>query len=167
MEFDGDSKSASLFVPEDAKGLSSYIRFKDRISGEKYRLSDNGIILTEKVCSLLGIKIGDTVIIKEGETKTVRAKVEHITENYMHHNIYMSKDLYQKLYGEEPEYNQILLKDKDRSEKTETDLGKGLLKQEGWHLFPLSLILKRDERYAEQSEYCCVFLIVSADSWLL
>ena len=43
----------------------------------------------------------------------------------------MSKDLYQKLYGEEPEYNQILLKDKDRSEKTETDLGKGLLKQEG------------------------------------
>ena len=131
LEFDGDSKSASLFVPEDAKGLSSYIRFKDRISGEKYRLSDNGIILTEKVCSLLGIKIGDTVIIKEGETKTVRAKVEHITENYMHHNIYMSKDLYQKLYGEEPEYNQILLKDKDRSEKTETDLGKGLLKQEG------------------------------------
>ena len=131
VEFDGDSKSASLFVPEDAKELSSYIRLKDRISGEKYRLSDNGIILTEKVCSLLGIKIGDTVIIKEGETKTVRAKVEHITENYMHHNIYMSKDLYQKLYGEEPEYNQILLKDKDRSEKTETDLGKGLLKQEG------------------------------------
>lgn len=131
VEFDGDSKSASLFVPEDAKELSSYIRFKDRISGEKYRLSDNGIILTEKVCSLLGIKIGDTVIIKEGETKTVRAKVEHTTENYMHHNIYMSKDLYQKLYGEEPEYNQILLKDKDRSEKTETDLGKGLLKQEG------------------------------------
>lgn len=131
LEFDGNSKSASLFVPEDAKELLSYIRFKDRKSGEKYRLSDNGIILTEKVCSLLGIKIGDTVIIKEGETKTVRAKVEHITENYMHHNIYMSKDLYQKLYGEEPEYNQILLKDKDRSEKTETDLGKGLLKQEG------------------------------------
>lgn len=131
LEFDGDSKSASLFVPEDAKELLSYIRFKDRKSGEKYRLSDNGIILTEKVCSLLGIEIGDTVIIKEGETKTVRAKVEHITENYMHHNIYMSKGLYQKLYGEEPEYNQILLKDKDRSEKTETDLGKGLLKQEG------------------------------------
>lgn len=131
LEFDGDSKSASLFVPEDAKELLSYIRFKDRKSGEKYQLSDNGIILTEKVCSLLGIEIGDTVIIKEGETKTVRAKVEHITENYMHHNIYMSKGLYQKLYGEEPEYNQILLKDKDRSEKTETDLGKGLLKQEG------------------------------------
>lgn len=131
LEFDGNSKSASLFVPEDAKELLSYIRFKDRKSGEKYRLSDNGIILTEKVCSLLGIEIGDTVIIKEGETKTVRAKVEHITENYMHHNIYMSKGLYQKLYGEEPEYNQILLKDKDRSEKTETDLGKGLLKQEG------------------------------------
>lgn len=131
LEFDGDSKSASLFVPEDAKELLSYIRFKDRKSGEKYRLSDNGIILTEKVCSLLGIEIGDTVIIKEGETKTVRVKVEHITENYMHHNIYMSKGLYQKLYGEEPEYNQILLKDKDRSEKTETDLGKGLLKQEG------------------------------------
>ena len=131
LEFDGNSKSASLFVPEDAKELLSYIRFKDRKSGEKYRLSDNGIILTEKVCSLLGIKIGDTVIIKEGATKPVRANVEHITENYMHHNIYMSKDLYQKLYGEEPEYNQILLKDKDRSEKTETDLGKGLLKQEG------------------------------------
>lgn len=131
VEFDGDRKSASLFVPEDAKELSAYIRFKDRMSGEKYRLSDSGVILTEKVCTLLGIKEGDTVTIKEGETKSVGAKVEHITENYMRHNVYMSKKLYQKLYGEKPEYNQILLKNKDRSDKTETNLGKGLLKQDG------------------------------------
>lgn len=131
VEFDGESKSATLAVPENVKEITSYIHFKDRKSGETYELSDNGIILTEKVCSLLGIKEGDTVTLKEGETKKVRAKVEHITENYMRHNVYMSKGLYRKLYGEAPEYNQILLKNKNRSEKLETTLGRELLKQDG------------------------------------
>lgn len=131
VEFDGESKSASLFVPENVKDISSYIHFKDRKSGKAYQLSRNGVILTEKVCSLLGIKEGDTVILKEGETKKVKVKVEHITENYMRHNIYMSRELYQKLYGESPEYNQFLLKNKNRSGREETELGGKLLKQDG------------------------------------
>lgn len=131
MEFDGESKSATLFVPENAGDIADYIRFKDRTSKEKYQLSDNGVILTEKVCSLLGIKEGDTVIIKEGEMKKVRAKVEHITENYMRHNVYMSRSLYEKLYGETPKYNQILLKDREKTENAEIFLGKELLKQDG------------------------------------
>ncbi|MBS7007602.1 ABC transporter permease [Anaerostipes sp.] len=131
VEFDGESKSASLVVPENIRELSSYIHFKDRKTGETYKLSENGIILTEKVCSLLGIKEGDTVTLKEGEMKKVRAKVEHITENYMRHSVYMSQALYRKLYGEAPSYNQILLKNKNRSEKLETTLGRQLLKLDG------------------------------------
>lgn len=131
VEFDGESKSATLFVPENAGDIADYIRFKDRTSKEKYQLSDNGVILTEKVCSLLGIKEGDTVIIKEGEMKKVRVTVEHITENYMRHNVYMSRSLYEKLYGETPKYNQILLKDREKTENAEIFLGKELLKQDG------------------------------------
>lgn len=131
VEFDGESKSATLFVPENAGDITEYIHFKDRTSGESYQLSDNGVILTEKVCSLLSIKEGDTVVIKEGEMKKVRVKVEHITENYMRHNVYMSRSLYEKLYGEKPDYNQVLLKNRDKTEKTETLLGKNLLEQDG------------------------------------
>ena len=113
---------------------------EDRNGKEKAKpiLSEENIALNVKVKDKEeAIRYAGKILVENAYTTPKyidvykRQKVEHITENYMHHNIYMSKDLYQKLYGEEPEYNQILLKDKDRSEKTETDLGKGLLKQEG------------------------------------
>ena len=51
---------------------------------------------------------GDTVILTEDE-KHVEAVVEHITENYFMHYIYMSKELYEKLYGNEPEWNMLFV----------------------------------------------------------
>ncbi len=101
-------KSAYLIVPSDEEKLDSYILLQDRKSGESYELDGSGIIISEKLATLLDVSEGDTVILTEDE-KHVEAVVEHITENYFMHYIYMSKELYEKLYGNEPEWNMLFV----------------------------------------------------------
>ena len=45
-----------LIVPEKTDVLSDYIVLENRVSKEKYSLSDNGVVITEKLAKLLGIK---------------------------------------------------------------------------------------------------------------
>jgi putative ABC transport system permease protein len=105
IEKDGVEKSAYLVVPQVPEELDSYIHLQDRVTQEAYSLDSDGIILNEKLASVLGIDEGDTVILKEDETSRVEAVVSHITENYFMHYIYMSPELYEELFGKEPEWN--------------------------------------------------------------
>jgi putative ABC transport system permease protein len=103
-------KSAYLYVPESIDNLDDFVILKNRLSHEKYEMSDEGVIITEKLSSLLNVDVGDTLTLKESETETYEVKILAISENYLYHYIYMTKNLYQNLYGEEPEYNQLHLK---------------------------------------------------------
>lgn len=116
VEAGGAPRSAYLIVPGDVEELDHYIHLKNRETGEGYTLDENGVILTEKLATLLGVSEGDTVTLKEDDTKAVEAKVAHITEQYFMHYVYMSKELYESLYGEEPDWNQWFIK--TRPQKT-------------------------------------------------
>ena len=116
VEAGGAPRSAYLIVPGDVEELDHYIHLKNRETGEAYTLDENGVILTEKLATLLGVSEGDTVTLKEDDTKAVEAKVAHITEQYFMHYVYMSKELYESLYGEEPDWNQWFIK--TRRQKT-------------------------------------------------
>lgn len=101
-------KSAYLIVPSNEEELDSYILLQDRKSGEGYELDGSGIIISEKLATLLDVSVGDTVLLSEDD-KHVEAVVEHITENYFMHYIYMSKELYEELYGKAPEWNMLFV----------------------------------------------------------
>lgn len=45
-----------MIQPMSKKDLNGYISLQDRKSKTKYQLDDDGIILTEKAASLLGVK---------------------------------------------------------------------------------------------------------------
>jgi putative ABC transport system permease protein len=107
------TKSTSLVVPKDTKTISEYIVFRNRITYKPAVLKDDGVIITEKLASLSKLSIGDTILIKDGDTKSVEAKVTDIVENYMFHYIFMTPGLYEKLYGKAPEYNRIYIKQPD------------------------------------------------------
>jgi len=53
--------------------------------------------------------------------------VTAISENYMGHYVFMTSDLYQSLYGEDPSYNQILLINKSHATDFEEGLFRDLL----------------------------------------
>ena len=81
-----------------------------------------GIVLTEKLAVLLGVAEGDTITLKEDDTKAVEARVAHITEQYFMHYVYMSRELYESLYGEAPEWNQWFMKNDRQDEAFEEEL---------------------------------------------
>lgn len=84
----------------------------------------DGILLTEKIAKLLDIKENDFVTISNANGIKAKVKVSKIVENYLRHYIYMDKDTYINLFGEEAKYNVILI---NTSVDTEEDLATDLL----------------------------------------
>lgn len=122
VEAGGAPRSAYLIVPGDVEELDHYIHLKNRETREHYTLDENGVIMTEKLATLLGVSEGDTVTLKEDDTKAVEAKVAHITEQYFMHYVYMSRELYESLYGEAPDWNQWFVKTRQQDDDFEEEL---------------------------------------------
>ncbi len=100
-------KQAYLICPETTENFEDYVQFRDRITKEEFVFEENmeGIVLTEKIASMLGVEVGDTISIKTDDTTSVDAKILYLTENYAMHYIYMTPAFYEKLFGEVAEYN--------------------------------------------------------------
>lgn len=123
--------SASFIVPLDLKDFDKYISLQDRKTGEREKLGTEGVILAEKTASLLGAEPGDEITIKEGDDGSVKVKVAALTENYMMNKIYMSPELYEKLYGEAPEATNIYCCTENVSADWENTAGSQILDQDG------------------------------------
>ena len=119
-----------LIVPKKTEMLSDYIIVENRVSKEKYSLSDNGVVITEKLAKLLDIKQGDKITIKNSNDKQAEVEVKGITRNYLMHYMYISPEYYESIFGEKVKYNTILLKEQSevrKSEESENKLGKKIL----------------------------------------
>lgn len=119
-----------LIVPEKTDVLSDYIVLENRVSKEKYSLSDNGVVITEKLAKLLGIKQGEKITIKNSNDKQAEVEVKGITRNYLMHYMYISPEYYESIFGEKVKYNTILLKEQSevkKSEESENKLGEKIL----------------------------------------
>lgn len=118
---------AYLTVVKDLQNAEQFFTFQNRVSKEKYTLSDEGVILSEKTAKMLGVKKGDTFVLSEEGMNPKQVKVEHICENYVGHYVYMTERLYQKIYGKETFGNNLLIKSGAEMEELEK-LGEEILK---------------------------------------
>lgn len=123
-------ESANIIVPEDIKRLKDFIVLQDRESGESLTIDDNGIILSEKMSQLLNVGVGDEIYIKDEDDVKRTVKITGITENYANHYIYMSKQLYEKVFNEDIQYKRLLVKTMDTDKELEDKLSKDLLKND-------------------------------------
>lgn len=103
------NQSVTLVIPE--KNPEGFIKLQDRKSKNHYKL-ENGIIITEKLATLLDVEENDTLEFTGTDTYT--EKISHITENYLFHYIYLPKKYYQ-----EDTYNTVLIKTETMTEKEE------------------------------------------------
>lgn len=110
------NQSVTLVIPKD--NPKEFIKLQDRKTEEQYNLTD-GLIITEKLAKLLEVEEND--ILKFSGTDTYKEKVAHITENYLFHYIYLPKSLYKQ-----DEYNTVLIKTKNMTEKEEKELANEL-----------------------------------------
>jgi len=108
LSYNDKSSSTYIYVTDDTEKFETYFTLRHRDDKSKVHMEKNGVVITEKMAAKLGISIGDTVMLKISDTVMAEVKVTEIVENYVYHNVYMSKELYTSLFGEAAN-NEILL----------------------------------------------------------
>ena len=118
-----------VYVQENTEQIDDYFCFRDRETKETYRLTDEGAIITEKIAREFDIQAGDTITLKQEGKEDVTIPVQAVCENYLSHYLYLTPALYEKVYGEQPEYNSILFRSSEDQDVIE-EIGGGLLKHD-------------------------------------
>ena len=103
-----------LDVPKNVEEFSEFVVLQDRVTNEKYELDDSGAVLTEKMATELDVEPGDTVTIRDENRGDLEVEISAVCENYMSHYLYMTPAYYEKVFGEQPDYNSIFYKTADR-----------------------------------------------------
>lgn len=93
-------------VVPSQEALAPFVSLRHRTDSVPVLLPDDGVVLTEKLASLLGVSAGDTFTL-DGDSR-VQVRVADVTEHYIMHYVYMTDAYYQTLYGQPPEENQVL-----------------------------------------------------------
>ena len=97
-----------IIVPDDAEMLADFIKLADPHTGKPTVPSDNGVIITQKLASLLKVSSGDEITIIDEDDAEWTVSVEGIAENYVRHFIYMTPVYYSIIKGVTPDYNTIV-----------------------------------------------------------
>lgn len=123
--------SSTLFVPERLEDLEDFVVLRDRVSDEKYSLTGENTIITEKLAKLLDVSVGDTIELNFDDVTRYQVTVDAIAENYMFHYVYLSAEKYEQLCNDVPEYNQLYLKTVAMSEEDKEVFSERMLTDDG------------------------------------
>lgn len=114
-----DTQEITLLVPDDPGSFKKDVGLVDRETQKSLSLSQDGVILSEKLANLLDAKKGSQVILQDEDNKNHKLKVAGITEMYMGHYVYMSPVSYQKYFGDQVKTNSYLVTLKDKSKSNQ------------------------------------------------
>jgi len=109
-QFEEEEVDAYMYIIDDMEAGKEFFVYQDRVSKERYELTEDGIIISEKTANMLGADVGDTILLTEEGMNEHKAKITAICENYVNHYLYITEELYEELYEEEPLRNNVLIK---------------------------------------------------------
>ena len=102
-----------IIVPEHPEDFSNFITMRTREGHEELALSDDGVLVSEKLAMELSLTVGSTFSIFDedavgdatGDGREVA--VAGIMENYVGHYVYFTPTLYEQVMGEEPVFTTL------------------------------------------------------------
>ena len=102
-----------IIVPEHPDTFSNFITMRTREGHEELALSDEGVLVSEKLAMELSLTVGSTFSIFDedavgdatGDGREVT--VAGIMENYVGHYVYFTPTLYEQVMGEEPVFTTL------------------------------------------------------------
>lgn len=115
------SQDVILQVPEQTEMMADFVLFNNRKSGKVYELTDDGVLVTEKLAKLFDLEIGDTFQMTDDDRQVYEFKISEIVENYAMHYVYATPAYYEKVLGETPVYQTDLLIFDDKLTSKEED----------------------------------------------
>lgn len=89
---------STMIVYDNADEIKNFINFNDYKTKKKIILSDDGVVISQKLAEKLGVKKGENMTFSYDNTKYA-VKVSNIVQQYVSHQVYMSKTFYENLTG--------------------------------------------------------------------
>ncbi|MGN0261828.1 MAG: ABC transporter permease, partial [Eggerthellaceae bacterium] len=112
---DAPQIACTVLVPQDPESLDEFASLHTRKGGEPLTLQGEGAVVTEKIADLMGVGIGDMLVLNEQDDSGNITGVTHdipivgIAENYTGHYVYLTADAYRQIWGEDPVYDRLLV----------------------------------------------------------
>ncbi len=158
----GISYNAYLFAVSNTEEFGKFVELRHRKDHTPVELSQDGVVIDEKLSELLDVAVGDTITLK-GD-KRVNVVVTDITENYVNHYIYLTQDLYRQLFGGSGEDNVILLDYRDDvGVDVSNQTSETLMKMDGVSSYSyIATIRDSFEDSMDAINYAVVIIIVAA-----
>lgn len=113
----GDEQEISLLVPQDEEAFTKYLDIRDRKTGGKLQLTDDGAIISERLATLAGVEVGDTLTFTDADGAERSVRIEGICEMYMNHFMLMSPKAYCSCFGKKAAGNAYVIALNDSSIK--------------------------------------------------
>lgn len=110
------SYEVNLTVSEDYTRLTDFVSLQERVSRKGLTPEKEGAIITEKLGTMLGLKAGDTLILRDSDNRTYALEIAGVSENYASHFVYISAEYYEEIFGKAPEYNAVIVDLEDRDD---------------------------------------------------
>ena len=106
--FGKNRQELTLFVPENPDLFPEFTVLRSRTTHETYALSQDSVILTEKLCEEMKIHPGDTVLLEDADGHQMNVTVSAVAENYVSSFAYMTPECYEALFHHSPEFTSLL-----------------------------------------------------------
>lgn len=104
LDFEGKTKSMYLGIAQNTKEIGDFLKLKTT-NGENIDYPAKGeVVLTAKAAETLGIRVGDSVVLRDSEMNRLTVEVCALCENYIYNCAYMNQETYVQQLGTEPEY---------------------------------------------------------------
>ena len=103
---DVDLAEVHMFAVHDPEAFAQLVQLRD-LHGNPVELTDEGVVITQKLAENYGLSAGDTLLLESGSTE-YEVPVAAVVENYVYHYAYFTPALYERVTGETLTYNGVL-----------------------------------------------------------
>ena len=104
LDFEGQTKSIYLEVPESAEEMTTFINLHTE-EGEPISYPQEGeAVITAKIAENFGIQTGDEVVLRDNDMNQMTVTISGMCENFVDNYIYISRETYRSQLGKEPGY---------------------------------------------------------------
>lgn len=109
LEADGEIKSVSLVAAESGEAMEPFLNLHTQ-KGEPLSYPGKGeAVISHKIAKNYGVKVGDTILLRDEDRKELRVKVSGIFENFVYDYVYLTAETYEEQTKEAPEYKTVYI----------------------------------------------------------
>ena len=119
--------SVTVHIVDDKNLLKDFTTLKSINDDQEVSLNSKGAVISQKMAEKMEKGIGDTITFKDANDNEIEVNITDIYKNYVGHNIYVTRDLYDTWNSNAELTKTYLLKTNDTSDDFEHQLGQKLM----------------------------------------